>query len=201
MPLVPLKNITEAVEQLRAGALLIYPTETAYALGADATNQKSARKIFQVKSRSKNKPLPIIVASLAMAERYGNFSFMSKELAEKYWPGPLTIILTAKKKLLPRSVIGQDGTIAIRVSSHPPARLLARRLGRPIISTSANLSGQGNTYSARTVRKFFSRSPKTIYFLSGGNLPRRRSSTIVALKNGKLMVLRQGSIKTKGIRN
>jgi len=201
VPLAILKSTTEAVKRLRAGHLVIYPTETAYALGADATNQKATRKIFQVKSRNKSKSLSLIVASLAMAEKYAKFSSSAKQLAKKYWPGPLTIVVPAKTKSIAESVISKDKTVAIRVSSHPLARLLSQRLRHPLVATSANLSGHSNIYSARSLKKSFAGAPETIYLLFGGTLPRRRPSTIVVLKNGKLIVLRQGSIKVKGIRN
>lgn len=201
MPLIFLKSTTEAVKHLRAGHLVIYPTETAYALGADITNECAVRKIFRAKGRTKNKALPMIAASLAMAERYGNFSSMLKKLAKKYWPGPLTIVTPAKPKSIAKSVIGKDKTVAIRVSSHSLARLLSQRLGRPLVATSANISGYGNIYSVKSLKKSFAGAPATIYLLSGGTLPRRQPSTIIALKNGKLIVLRRGAIRVKGIRH
>ena len=195
MPLVSLHSTTEAVKCLRSCHLVIYPTETAYAIGADAANQKATRKIFQVKGRNTNKPLPLIVASLSMAERYCDFSKKMRSLVKKYWPGPLTIIAHIKSGSLSRAVTKKDKTVAVRVSPHPKARSLSKLLGRPIVSTSANISGHGNCYSPRSVKRFFSCSPMKIYFLSGGILPRRKPSTIVTIKNGKLIVLRRGSIK------
>ena len=200
VPLILLKTTDEAVEQLRAGVLVIYPTETAYALGADATNERAVRRVFSAKRRTKNKTLPLIVGSWAMASRYGKFSASLKRLAKRYWPGPLTIVVPARGKIA-RGVLGQARTAALRVSSHHLARTLSQRLHRPIVSTSANLNGQKNIYSVQSLKKSFAKTPHKIYFLSGDTLPRRPPSTIVALKNGMLKVLRQGSIKVKGIRN
>ena len=143
----------------------------------------------------------MIAASLVMAEKYAKFSPFAKKLAKKYWPGPLTIVVPAKTKLIAGSVIDKDKTVAIRVSPHSLARLLSQRLGRPLVATSANLSGHSNIYSAKSLKKSFAGAPAIIYFLSGGTLPRRQPSTIVVLKNGKLIMLRRGAVRVKGIRN
>lgn len=197
MPLINLKSVNEAVIHLQRGDLVIYPTETAYALGADATNAKAIRKIFKIKQRSKNKPLPFIVASLSMAERYVYFSKDLKILAKHHWPGPLTLVAPIKKSQLSGSLNYQGRTAALRVSSNALAKKLSQLLGRPIAATSANISGQGNIYNVSAIRKKFANATDKIYFLSGGTLPRRKPSTIVALKNGKLIVLRHGAVSPK----
>lgn len=196
MPLVLLKSTTEAVKCLRSGNLVIYPTETAYALGADAANERAVRKVFSAKRRVRNKTLPLIVGSWAMANKYGKFPVPLRRLSKKYWPGPLTVVAPARGNIA-RSVLGPSRTVAMRLSSHHLAHTLSQRLHRPIVSTSANLSGQKNIYSVQSLKKSFTKTPHKIYFLSGGTLPRRRPSTIVALKNGKLIVLRRGSIRPK----
>lgn len=199
MPIVFVKSTTAAVRHLRAGHLVIYPTETAYALGADAANNSAVKKVFSVKGRARNKALPLIVGSFAMAQKYGKFSALLKRLAKKYWPGPLTIVVPARGSVA-AGVLGKDRTVAMRLSPHQVARALSQRLHSPIVSTSANLSRKKNIYSVQALKKSFAKTPHTIYLLSYGTLRRRRPSTIVALKNGKLIVLRQGAIRVRGIR-
>ncbi len=177
--------------------MVVYPTETAYGLGADAANQKAVDLVFKMKRRPKNKTLPLIASSLAMVKRYCQMSALEEKLAKKYWPGAVTLILDIKDikildiKKLARGVIAPDKTVAIRVSSHPVARGLARGLGRPIVSTSANISGKGECY---TVGATPCGHPK-IMIINIGRLPKRKPSTIVEIKNGQITILRQGEIK------
>ena len=135
--------------------VVVFPTETAYAIGGDALDSLVHQRIARIKCRPGNKPFPWIVASFAMAEKYGVFSPAAKKLAKKYWPGPLTLILPLKSPL-PNLAVGQlSNTIAIRVPSHPVARTLSRVIGRPIIATSANLSGKSMCYTIAAVKKQF----------------------------------------------
>ena len=132
-----------------------------------------------------------------MAERYVYFSKDLKILAKHHWPGPLTLVAPIKKSQLSGSLNYQGRTAALRVSSNALAKKLSQLLGRPIAATSANISGQGNIYNVSAIRKKFANATDKIYFLSGGTLPRRKPSTIVALKNGKLIVLRHGAVSPK----
>ena len=185
--------VRRAVQHLAAGGLVVYPTETAYALGADATNFAAVKTIFAVKERSAKKTVPLIVASLVMARTFASFSPRALQLARTYWPGPLTLVLPKSGKRLAASVCSR-GAIALRVSSEPIARLLAAKLGNPIVSTSANRSGRGARYSARVVQKEFSKSRYPMLVLDAGRIPRRKPSTIVRVGR-TITMLRQGSVK------
>lgn len=189
---------SEAVAHLRRGGLLIYPTETAYALGCDATNARAVASIFRLKGRERGKPLPLIAASVVMAERYARFTPLARKLAKQHWPGPLTIVaasrqLQATSRLAP-GVLARDGTIALRVSSNPIARALSRRLGRPIVSTSANRSGQPPRYSIQSAVRSLGLHQQ-FFVLDIGPLPRRRPSTIVDARGDVLRTLRRGTIR------
>lgn len=186
-------DIKKAVEILKAGGVVVFPTETAYGLAADATNEKAVRRVFAIKGRGKEKTFPMIAASTAMVEKYAILSPVLKKNVKNNWPGPLTVIIpTHSKNELSKGVV-RGKTIAIRVSSHPIARELSRRLGRPIVSTSANLSEQPACYSIRAAKKQLGDQPD--FYLDVGALPKRKPSTIVTEKNGEIVVLRQGSIK------
>lgn len=176
---------------------LLYPTETAYAIGCDATNTRVVQAIFRLKGRGRGKSLPLIVASRAMAERYAVFTPLARRLARMYWPGPLTLVLRARRRF-PIGIAVADGSIALRVSAHPIARALSRQLGRPIVATSANRSGKPPCFSARAAcEALFPRAVQlgvpldTIDF---GTLPRRRPSTIVDARGITPIILRSGSI-------
>jgi L-threonylcarbamoyladenylate synthase len=187
------KIINKAVATIKAGGVVVFPTETAYGLAADATNAKAVAKVFVIKGRTKEKSFPLIVVDLKMAEKYAVFSPAIKKLVKKYWPGALTVVVSLRHGVKLPSGVVQKGTIAVRASSHTIARTLSRRLGRPIVSTSANLSGRPTCYSARAVKKQLGDRPDD--YLDAGRLPHRRPSTIITEKDGKIIVLREGSIK------
>lgn len=190
--------LKKAVEQLKNGGVVIYPTETAYGFGADATKKKAVDLVFKIKRRPKNLTLPIIVGSMKMAEEWGVFNNEAKDLAKKYWPGALTLVVPAKKKLA-LGCTAKDKTIAIRVSGNETARILSEKLGKPIVATSANLSGQEEIYSVADLKKSFIEIEKNnIYIIDEGILPKRQPSTIVKVgEDKKIEILRQGEIKIK----
>lgn len=196
MSLVILPSLTEAVQHLQAGDVVIYPTETSYALGADALNKKAIAQIYALKGRSGQKPLSIIVSSVNMAEKYLQFNVIASRLAKKYWPGALTLLLPVKKKIFARQLGSKTRGVAVRVSANKIARTLSSELGRPIIATSANQSGQGDSYTLRDLAAAFGASSETVYVVSSGTLPHRRPSTIARVTD-HVEILRQGALRLK----
>ncbi|MBI2098866.1 threonylcarbamoyl-AMP synthase [Candidatus Uhrbacteria bacterium] len=192
-----LKNadIAKAILILRKGGVVAIPTETAYGLAADSMNPSAVKKIFLIKGRSKTKPLPLIAASLKMVKKFFYLSKIEEKLARDFWPGPLTMLLKSKRKFPPALIRGKK-KIAVRVSSSPVAAEISARLGRPITSTSANLSGRNELYSAAAVAaEFKNKKAKPDMILDGGRLPRRKPSTIIEFQNGRIIILRKGQIK------
>ncbi|MEK7516464.1 MAG: L-threonylcarbamoyladenylate synthase [Patescibacteria group bacterium] len=186
-------DIAAAVRILKRGGVIVFPTETAYGLGADATNPRAVSKIFVVKGRSERKPLPLIVASKRMAERFFIFSEAEAALARRHWPGPLTLLLRPRRRF-PRGVLGPDGRAAVRVSGSALARALSARLGKPITATSANRSGGKTCYSVSCVRRSLDKvQPEMV--LDGGTLSRRKPSTIIRVTKKSVRVLRQGTVR------
>ena len=183
--------ISAAVRVLKKGGIIIYPTETSYGIGADATNSKAIRKIFRIKTRDKGKPISVIVSSLSMAKKYAVIDILTKKLAQKFMPGPLTLI--SRKKNLPG--ILSKNTIAWRIPSHPVALAMIRKFCRPVTATSANLSGKPPLYRIKEVVKIFSCYVDLI--IDAGNLPRRRPSTVFDTINQK--IVRKGPVKEKCI--
>jgi L-threonylcarbamoyladenylate synthase len=132
--------IVQAIDVLRHGGLLLYPTDTLWGIGCDATNEKAVEKIFALKQRADSKSLIVIADTMAMVERYvqqvPEIAYSLVELTAK----PLTIIYPQAADLAPNAV-AEDGSIGIRVVQHEFCTMLLRRFKKPIISTSANLSG------------------------------------------------------------
>lgn len=129
------------VQHVRAGGLIIYPTETFYALGCLSTLSSAVEDIFRVKEREQLKSLPLIVADWDMVDSFVRLDENAAVLARKFWPGPLSIVVPVTDSICALAR-GTDGRAAVRMSPHPVAQALCRALGVPLISTSANRSGQ-----------------------------------------------------------
>jgi L-threonylcarbamoyladenylate synthase len=191
-------NFGDAVAALRAGELVVFPTETFYGIGADPMQPSALDRIFEVKGRQPDKPIALIaadiVSALALAREIPNGVRL---LAEAFWPGPLTLVLPAREELNP-ALIGPAGGIAVRVSSHPIARQLARTLGGLITATSANLSGEPAARMLAQARQ--SLGARIRVYLNGGALRGDAPSTVVAFdKDGSPAILRAGVIDRSAI--
>lgn len=188
-------DLEQAVRVLKQGGVVVFPTETTYGIAADATNSFAIQRVMKIKGRELWKTPPLIVATQEMAEVYVELSSALRIYTEKYWPGPLTVVGKAKTGVLAREVIREDETIALRVSSHPIARELSRRLGFPIVATSANRSGKPECYSVKDVQsQFASDTTKPDFYLDGGAINPELPSTIIQDDQGTIRVIRQGSI-------
>ena len=188
-------QIQKAVACLRQGGVVVFPTETAYGLAADATNEVAVERVFALKGREGEKSLPLIAASREMVERFAGIPRGLEKFATQHWPGPLTLVLPTVGGQLAQGVIRQ-GTIAVRVSSHPVAQTLSEGLGSPIVSTSANRSGERVCYTVADVKKQFEGGETPDFYLDVGKLKPELPSTIITVDDyGYPEVLRQGSIK------
>lgn len=184
-------DIRYALKILRQGGVVAFPSETSYGLACDPRSPGALRSIYRLKGREKGKPLPLIASSLTQVRSIAYLNSKAQKLAKRYWPGPLTLVLSSKTKL--PSSVAPRGNMAIRVSSHPTARRLARGLGFPITATSANLSGESAAQSASEVSKVFG---GRLHVIDGGRLRKSAPSTIVQVEpDGSLRILRRGAIK------
>jgi L-threonylcarbamoyladenylate synthase len=179
---------------LEAGEVIAIPTETVYGLAGDATNGAAIAGIYEAKGRPRFNPLIAHVASLEMAERIGRFDPLSRRLAEKFWPGPLTLVLPLRPEagIHPLATAGLD-TIALRMPRGFGGDLIAR-LGRPLAAPSANSSGRISATSAGAVAADLGRRIKLI--VDGGATPVGLESTIVKVEDGGLRLLRPGGVPT-----
>ena len=189
--------LAEIITELFAGKTIIFPTETSYGLGCDATNQGAVNKIFDIKGRSDDKPLLVVVPTVDMAKKYLIWNNTIEQLATAHWPGPLTVVGIAQDKTgLAQGVVSKSGTVAVRVTTSPVAKFLSESLGRPLVATSGNVSGAGDVYSADQAATMFAavaNQPDII--LDGGLLPKRLPSTLVDATKNTITVLRQGELK------
>ncbi|MDB5108805.1 MAG: hypothetical protein JWM69_1746 [Candidatus Binatus sp.] len=183
--------LEDAVAALKAGELVVYPTETFYGIGADPFSRRALDRLFSTKAREPERPVGLIAADLNMAFSVAReVPDLARVLADAFWPGPLTIVMPARKGFAPE-LSGPDG-VAVRVSSHPMARALATGLGSPITATSANTSGHApatTTGEAKTVL-----GTKVKVYLEGGKLIASAPSTVIALSGKEWRIIRTGAI-------
>lgn len=186
-------TLKETVDVLRKGGVIIYPTDTLYGIGCDATNEKSIGRIFHLKKRSKNMPLSIAVSDMEMFGKYGELASTGKKLAEEFLPGGLTLIVG--KKNLPDILTADGDTVAIRIPDLAPILEIISELGKPIITTSANISGKRPPIS---IQEAMEQIPDGDLYIDGGKLKKRSPSTIIQL-TGEPVILREGAIKREEI--
>ncbi len=186
------ESLARAAEIIRSGGLVVFPTETVYGLGGDATNPDAARKIYAAKGRPSDNPLIIHISSPEEADGYAYTSSLYYKLAERFMPGPLTLVLRAKDTV-PRETRGGLDTVAVRCPEHPVARELIRLAGVPIAAPSANLSGSPSpTTAAHVIDDMMGRVDMII---DGGESEFGLESTILKLdENDKITLLRPGRI-------
>ncbi len=190
-------DVPAIVLALSRGETIVYPTETSYGLGADATNTVAVEALFAIKKRQAEKSMLVLMADVAMAKQYVAWSETLDEFARKYWPGAVTVVAPLKPNTnLAAGVVGVDETLAFRITSHPLAAALVQKLGRPLVSTSANISGLASPYDCESVGRMFDQEKmQPDWFIDAGDLPVHSPSTIVELIPGQpLRVLRQGEV-------
>jgi L-threonylcarbamoyladenylate synthase len=184
-------RLEDGIAALKAGELVVYPTETFYAIGADASSSTALRRLFQAKARDAERPVGLIAADTAMAFAVAReIPLDARRLADAFWPGPLTIVLPARKDVA-AELAGADG-VGVRVSPNAVARALSAGIGRPITATSANLSGE---LAARTLEEARAGLDKKVkVYFEGGKLTASAASTVVAVSKSGWKILRVGAI-------
>lgn len=184
-------DLLRAAGIIRSGGLVVFPTETVYGLGGDATDGGASKKIYAAKGRPSDNPLIIHVASPEDAERYAVTNELYYRLAKAFMPGPLTVILP-KKDVIPYETTGGLDSVAVRCPSHPVAHRLIELAGVPIAAPSANLSGKPSPTCAEHVAQDMDGRVEMI--LDGGECEIGLESTIVKIDGNALTLLRPGGI-------
>jgi len=184
-------------EEFRKGKIIVYPTETFYGLGANPFNRETVKKIYHLKKREFGKPLPIIIHDKNQVEELAHdIPDMFYRISEKFWPGPLTIVLKARP-IFPEEMVGEEKTIGMRLPNFEWLRKLVDKTGFPIIATSANISGEGEISSPVELTKIFYGEVDLI--VDGGKTSGKKPSTVLDLTGNKPKIIREGIISKKEI--
>jgi L-threonylcarbamoyladenylate synthase len=190
--------IKYAADQIRSGQVLGMPTDTFYGLAADPFNLRAVDSVYDIKTRSRHKPLSLLIGSVEQAEELARpLPDEFYELARKFWPGPLTIIVQAASRL-PLKVTANTGNVALRIPSAKIPLAVIEAAAIPITATSANLSGASECTTAEQVVSQL--QDRISIIVDGGPSPRDVASTIVDLSDfGGWRVMREGAIPTAEI--
>lgn len=177
------------------GGLVVYPTETVYGLGVDATSETALKKLWKFKGERGDKPVLVAVSGVAMAEEYVILGDLGKKVVQKYWPGAVAIVAISKNKVAKKAQ-GKTNTLGLRNPENKDILEVIDIFGKPITSTSANVSG---AVTARSLEEFLKTVPKEKQklidlFIDAGELPLRQPSTIVDTTGEEIKILRQGNI-------
>jgi L-threonylcarbamoyladenylate synthase len=193
------KQVEQAVFILKEGGIVAFPTDTVYGLGAAVSLPRAVERVYEVKERPKNMPLPLLLADKSqigeVAEPVPPIAWL---LAEKFLPGGLTMVLF-KSRAVPDTVSGGGKTVAIRVPDHPVPIALIKGVGTPIVGTSANLSGKPSALTAEEV--YTQLDGKVDLIIGGGRCPGGRESTVVDLTGETPLVLREGAISREELKS
>ncbi len=191
------KGLQQAVELLRRGGIGAFPTDTVYGLGARIDSESAIRKIFKAKGRGYGQPLPILIAETEQLYQIAlKIPPLAWKLAERFWPGGLTLVLPKAPPISELISAGGD-SVGIRLPKHPVPVALIKGLGIPIIGTSANLSSRPSPVTAEDV--ITQLGEKLDFVIDGGRCPGGKESTIIDLTQQPPRILREGAIPWKEI--
>ncbi len=190
------QNLVETAAQvLSQGGLIVYPTETAYGIGVDATNPAAVSKLLEYKKRPEGKAISIAVESEDMAEKYVNINSEAKSFYKNFLPGPVTIVSNSKSKVDKR-LESEKGTLGIRIPDYKLILEIISHFNKPITATSANLSGSKTPYSIEDILDNLPEKNKNLIdlIIDAGTLPKNPPSTVIDTTSNELTVIRSGQI-------
>jgi len=189
--------VAEAVEVLRSGGLMLFPTETVYGAGVDATNPEAVAKLLAYKSKREGKPLSIAVTDIEMAQKYVELNESAKKMYARFLPGPVTVVSKARQdSALVPGVISEFGTVGVRIPAYDLIHDIVKALGKPMTATSANASGKKRPHSIADVFEGLSGKQKGLIdlILDAGVLPPNEPSTVIDTTLSTPITLRSGAI-------
>lgn len=183
-----------AKEQLQAGQLICFPTDTVYALAANATDSQAIKKIYTAKQRSEQKPLALLVASVEQAKQFVIFDERAEEIAKQHWPGALTLILPQKQNTGLVAEVNEGLTsLAVRMPNHPIALELLEIVDMPLACTSVNLSGDTEALDTTTAQNIL--GDKVALYVDNNQESSGVASTVIDLTGDEARVVRQGMVE------
>ncbi|PLX98419.1 MAG: threonylcarbamoyl-AMP synthase [Desulfuromonas sp.] len=187
--------VTRIVDTLRQGGVIVYPTDTIYGLGCDIYNSKGVKRIYQVKKRDARKPFSFICADISDISGYCQVSNFAYKILKRHLPGPYTFVLEATRQV-PKLLTTNQKTVGVRIPDNEIALAIVRELGHPLVTTSANTSGDDPVNDPDEIEARFG---KSIDLVVDGGVMMGDSSTVISLVNDTIEVLRQGSGDTSWI--
>lgn len=203
------KTVEMSAIAIKEGKVLVCPTDTVYGLLADATNEKAIEKLFKIKKRPKEKPIPIFVKDIKIAKQFAKISEGQEKFLKKIWPGKVTAVLKRKNKL-PKILFGNKRTIGLRIPNYKLVNDLLEKSNFPLTGTSANISGNSpSTKIQEVIRQFKDKKGPAFtggrrvggvqpdLILDAGNLESSLPSTVIDLTKKPPKILREGAEKTK----
>ena len=190
-------DLSEAVDAVKSGGVIAFPTDTFYALGVDAMNELAIRKAFEIKRRPATTPMPVLISEISQAERFtSGLDAASRALAERFWPGPLTIVVDANDEV-PNVLMGGFGTVGLRMPDHDLARQLISEAKCGITGTSANISGEPPSKYWRVVDESIGIELDALVIGECG--AETAASTVVQIVDDSVRILREGPISADEI--
>lgn len=189
---IELDKIKKIVNYLKMDGVIVYPTETFYALGADCFSQKAIQAVYRLKKRPPSKPLSVVISDLDMIrEIVSEIPSTIQPLISIFWPGPLTLILKAAPRV-PEELRGPSGSIGVRLTEHQWLRSLVRHASFPITATSANISGEKDISNPEYALRMF--NGKVDLMVDGGETKGDLPSTVLGLSGKRVRIIREGAI-------
>lgn len=188
-----MSNIDEAINIFRQGGIVIFPTDTVWGIGCRLDNEKSSKKLFEIRNRAAEKAVIALVDSINMAQDYllPVDVNVKNDILEKYWPQSLTVILPCREEKVPSIVRGGGNTLAVRIPSHPIILPLISKLGVPILAPSANFSGEKTPLRLEDIDK---RLISLADFIVNGESLGKKPSTIIDCSVNPWKIIRQGDV-------
>lgn len=187
--------IRQVAECLQRSGVIIYPTDTTYGIGCDIFNRKAVKKIFQIKQRDARKPFSFICSDLAEISNYAQVSNFAFKIMKRHLPGAYTFVLEATK-IVPDSLSTRQKTVGVRIPDNPICQAIVHELGHPLVTTSANLSGQETPEDPRDIND---QMGHLVDMVIDGGISVDEASTVISLVDDTIEVLRQGSGDTSWI--
>jgi len=188
-------DIQIAAKAINDGAIVVFPTDTVYGLGCNPYNHEAVQSLYEIKKRKKTKPFPVIGYSKKELEKIAEFNPLEEKIAEKFWPGPITLVLKVKDKEIQKS-LDLDEKIAVRVPNCQCVLTLLKEC-KLLVGTSANISGTTTFNDPTECIKNLSGFD---LFIDGGIISSQGESTIVEIENNDVKILRNGSISEEEIK-
>ncbi len=187
------REALRAIDILKKGGVIVFPTDTAFGIGCRVDNEKAVERIFAIKGRDERKATPVLVSSIDMAQQYvDDIPSGAYQLMEKYWPGALTIVLPSTQAQVPTLVTGGSNSLGVRMPDYFLLLQIIEAVGVPLIGTSANLSGENTPFTVEGLNPSLVRQ---VDMVLSGSCKIKQPSTVVDYTQTPYRILREGAIR------